>query len=66
MFVFEFKNRCDVRETRTVDTNKKIRKKLRTIFLSPNVNDYETGEDITLHKKHSMYANDYDIDDIFI
>ena len=55
-----------MRETRTVDTNKKIRKKLRTIFLSPNVNDYDTGEDITLHKKHSMYANDYDIDDIFI
>ena len=66
MFVFEFKNRFDMQETRTADSNKKIRKKFRTIVLSPNVNDYDTGEDITLNKRRGVRANDDDIDDIFI
>ncbi|MFZ0328901.1 MAG: hypothetical protein WBP64_10990 [Nitrososphaeraceae archaeon] len=55
-----------MQETRTADSNKKIRKKFRTIVLSPNVNDYDTGEDITLNKWRGVRANDDDIDDIFI
>lgn len=59
-------NRFDMQETKTTDSNKKIRKKFRTIVLSPNVNDYDTGEDIMLNKRRGVRANDDDIDDIFI
>jgi hypothetical protein len=55
-----------MQETKTTDSNKKIRKKFRTIVLSSNVNDYDTGEDITLNKRRGVRANDDDIDDIFI
>jgi hypothetical protein len=55
-----------MQETKTTDSNKKIRKKFRTIVLSSNVNDYDTGEDITLNKRRGVRANDDDIDDIFV
>ena len=33
--------------------NKKMKKKLRTVVLSNNVNDYDTGEIFTLYKRQN-------------
>jgi hypothetical protein len=48
MFTSEFMNRFDMQQNGTTeedDNNIKKKGKLKTIVLSPNVNDYDTGED---------------------
>jgi hypothetical protein len=40
-----------MQENRPTGYDRKVRKRLRTIVLSNNVNDYDTGEDVILYKK---------------
>jgi|GEM_PF-4958016 hypothetical protein len=53
-------NRVKLQENGSTLYDRKIRKRLRTIVLSTNVNDYDTGEDIILYKKNA-HKNDHDI-----
>jgi hypothetical protein len=52
-------NRVKLQENRSTPYDRKVRKRLRTIVLSTNVNDYDTGEDVILYKKNA-HKNDYD------
>ncbi|MGC2599031.1 MAG: hypothetical protein WA395_13000 [Nitrososphaeraceae archaeon] len=61
MSAYEFMNRIKMQENRSTEYNKKMKKKLRTIVLSPNVNDYDTGENIVLYKRRDVDTNSRDI-----
>ena len=50
-----------MQENRSTEYNKNMKKKLRTIVLSTNVNDYDTGENIVLYKKRDIHTNNCDI-----
>lgn len=50
-----------MQENESTDYNNEKRKKLRTIVLSPNVNDYDTGENILLYKRRGARSSDHDI-----
>jgi hypothetical protein len=54
-------NRIKMEENRSTEYNKKMKKKLRTIVLSPNVNGYDTGEDIVLYKRRDTHTDNCDI-----
>ena len=54
-------NRIKMQENRSTEYTKKMKKKLRTIVLSPNVNDYDTGENIVLYKRRDVDTNSRDI-----
>jgi hypothetical protein len=48
-------NTMNMQENTIKNNNKNKRKKLRTLVLSPNVNDYDTGE--------YLYPNNFDNND---
>ena len=50
-----------MQENRSKGYDRRIRKKLRTIVLSNNVNDYDTGEDVVLYKSANAKNRDISV-----